>query len=244
MNLLITTLPLFLLLGCAHTINERRTEINSAPLCADEIERRFILPPTTAKNVIYLMIAHDKRAHLSPYHLREHQQIDWRNLKAPASSSVFNKLLALEISIRKMLALNPDLIRAVVYVGQAKDLTNRALGHKRDFINPIKQMQTTKGRWITATLKKYSVEMSYLVKNIPSTELNLAECLIGHLFAVQDFKGSAKLGDTKSWQEIIKYFSWQKRLTTLEGLNLLHSVEVKREQIRETILPFSNPWKI
>lgn len=228
-----------LLLGCVHV--KPVVTVNETPLSSIDIENRFIIPTTSAKNVIYLMLAQDTQ---TTYRLLKNQQIDWLNLSSTSAVPLFSRLLVLEITLRKMLVKNPNLMRAALYVGQAKDLVSRASGHKRELLNPVKQIQTTKGRWLKATLKKYSVEMSYLVKNIPPEYLNVVECLVGHLFAVQDFKGSAKLGNTKSWEQIIKYFSWPQRLDTLEKLNLLHEVEVKREEIREMILPFRNPWHL
>lgn len=251
-NLSLKTLPLLLLLfadlGCITSkiivkdYNEKAAY--NEQLSKEQIHHRLILPAKTSKNVIYLMIAKDDPQDWH-YDINKYQMDAakiFKNKKNITDEEFFTYLMQIEVKARTMIKNNTNFPRAVLYVGQAKDFLARTKQHKNDFSNELKQLQSNKVRWVHQVLKNHYVEINYLVKNIPKKHLNTLECLIGHLFSVQDFKGSAKLGTTKSWQELQDYFQWPKRTEELTKLNLLDSMEKDREKLRELILPFMNPW--
>jgi hypothetical protein len=219
-------------------------------LSKSQVSERFLLPERSAQNVIYLMVAVNDSKGQDPYEILPDQQIDLQDLISQrgldgndlSQEELFDLLLSVELKIRHLLKKRPNLMRAVLYVGQAKNFLSRAHGHRQDMLHPIKQLQTNKVRWIYPVLKNHYVRLAYVVKNIPEQHLSVFECLIGHLFSVLDFKGSAQLGNTKSWELIHKYLSTRKRIEQLKKQKLFNLMEQDRERLREMILPFEKPW--
>lgn len=216
----------------------------------NSVYKNFILPKENADNVIYLMIAMNENDGTSPFEINpldtvniqeflRKKNLHDKNLK---QSELFNLLLDVEIKIRTMMKNRPNLMRAVVYVGQAKNLMQRAVAHRLDILDETKKIQNAKVRWLNNVLKRHYIRLAYLLSDIPKEHLSIFECLVGHLFSVLDFKGSSQLGTSKAWEQLQHYFQTRKRMHALEALGLTSNVEQDREYLREIILPFTSPW--
>ncbi len=242
----------FLLSSCNHSPKQSLSSnyTHHQKLSKSDLYERLILPIDNAHNVIYLMIAMNESDGSSPFEISSQEQTNIngflrkKNLhnKELTQPELFNLLLDVEIKIRTIIKQRPNLMRSVIYVGQAKNFLQRALAHRADVLNTTKQIQSTKVRWLHGVLKRHYVRLTYLLNDIPPAYLSIFECLIGHLFSVQEFKGSAQLGTTKAWEELKLYFKTRKRLHALEALGLSDSMEQDREKLRELILPFQSPW--
>lgn len=246
--------------GCATAKGDFQTRIQgsqspelvSETLDNAKINERFLLPKKNERNVIYLMVAMNELNTPSSYELSPKHKIDLLsiihekrlNKDELSKTDLFRLLLDVELRIRTLLKEQPNFMRAVLYVGQAKDLMQRSTQHRADVLKEVKRYQSSKVRWIYHVLDRHFVRLDYAIKNIPPEHLSVFESLVGHLFSVLDFKGSAQLGTTASFKILIEYFSSPTRVDHLRALGLLDSMEKDREKLREMILPFQQPWSM
>ncbi len=233
----------------ASRVAAKQIVVNS-PSFKAQIFGKFLLPEVNEKNVIYLMTAMNKSDGSSPYEIAPHQQVDLELLlKAKglrgdhlSEKQLFGILLEVETKSRMQMKTEPNFMRAVIYVGQSVDLLSRAKRHRSDALDEVKQLQSAKVRWLSSVLQNHFVRMNFLVKNIPIDYLDIFESLIGHLYSVLDFKGSAQIGTTAAFKTLQQYLEWPERIEYLAKLGLLDSMEEDRERLREMILPFTHPW--
>lgn len=235
--------------GCVSVTKAARTSTLTS-LDASERHTRFLQPGGEHRNVIYLMTVLDAKNGRSPYDIEPRERMDLAHLIAHSNilsmtldeAKLFELLLYVEKNIRSMMTKKPNLMRAVIYVGQTKHLLMRSQQHRRDLFDEAKRLQSAKVRWLHAVLEHHFVRMDYLIENIPKPHLDVFESLVGHLFSVLEFKGSSQIGTKASYAILKKYFSSATRITTLKRMQLLDSMEHDRERLREIILPFQNPW--
>ncbi len=238
-----------LLPNCAAVKTARPPVAPSLVVQEDNFEklvyRRFVMPKENQQNVIYVLTAMNEGNGTSPYEMTEAVKTDIALLahtQLADERQLFDLLLNVETKLRRMMTKNANFMRAVIYVGQSKSLLDRATQHRRDIMDQRLTYQSSKVRWLQATIKKHFIKMDYVVKNIPSEHLDIFECLVGHLFSVLDFKGSSRLGNAKAFAEFARYLKSSKRIDVLSKAGLLDSMEKDRERLRESILPFLSPW--
>lgn len=213
---------------------------------------RFLRPDSPANDAIYLLVVTDG-AEDKQFVVPEEKRIDMKALREALGhtsldvtlNNLFPLMWAVESKIQKGLQENPNFSRAVIYVGQAKDINSRFSGHKSDVADAVLQLQKNKSRWVSGALKEHEnhyVKMYYLIKNIPLRFINVFEALVAHLFSVQEFKGSGSIATSGAWKLVRRYLDSDARQEMLNRENLIDYAAVERKLLRDTILPFEHPW--
>lgn len=132
---------------------------------------------------------------------------------------VSHALLLTEIRLLELIKKNPSLIPRIIYVG----LSERAVHERaKEHVKSLKT-NTHKSEIVRSILEKgLNIRSSYLLYNVGESYLKTFECLVGNLFATEEFGASKLLGDEAAWEVLNRYLRWKPRIATLKEKGLFN----------------------
>jgi hypothetical protein len=185
--------------------------------------------------VIYAMLAvedGDKEKIAREYRIDVNVLLKELKLKEITKNNLNEVLLAVEINFRNLIRKQSQYMGRVIYAGQSKnEITERIETHLKE-VKSQKNIHTNKLQIINeAAVAGYDIRISYLIENIPIEYLDVFEVLVGAIFKVQIFGGSAQIGNKSAWEQYKKYLKWKTRIETLEEKGLLNVVEETSKEL-------------